>query len=296
VRRLSVLLGAVALAACGGASDGQQAATPADVVKQAAAKMVDARSARFTVVGTMRNKELAGRPLDFGVKGVTQFDGTKEWIWWDMSKIFPAIATSSLPATEREDVRRLLESPRDWLLELRVRGKATWTRLPGATALVGGKPWIRSETGTQSGFVEPGSGQGFSWIDLSALITYLRALGHVEELGREEGLTQYRGRVQLNRLPALAAARERAAVKKRIRQVIRQTGKHALPLEVWIDDGGVARRFRVTDFTPRDPGEKYPTRWRATMDVLEYDVHFDVLRPPARKVMSDKEFQQLAGS
>jgi hypothetical protein len=295
VRRLSLLLGVVALAACGGASDGQQAATPAEVVKQAAANMGDAGSARFTVEGTMRNKELARRPLDFGVKGVTQFDGKKQWIWWDMSKIFPAIATSSLPATEREDVRRLLEDPEDWLLELRVSGKATWTRLPGLTALFGGKPWIRSETGKQS-IVEPGRGQGFSWIDPSALITYLRALGHVEELGREEGLRQYRGRVQLNRLPALAAERERATVRKRIRQVIRQTGKHALPLEVWIDDGGVAHRFRVTDFTPRDPGEKYPTRWRATTDVLEYSVDFDVLRPPARKVISDKEFHQLAGS
>jgi hypothetical protein len=295
MRRLSLLLGVLALAACGGASDAQKAAKPAEVLKQVAAKMAEAGSARFTVDGTMRNKELAARPLAFGVKGVMQFDGKKQWIWWDMSKIFPAIATSSLPATEREDVRRLLEDPEDWLMELRVSGKASWMRLPGLTALFGGKPWIRAETGKQS-VVEPGSGQGFSWIDPSALITYLRVLGHVEELGRKEGLTQYRGRVQLNRLPALGPERERATVRKRIRKVIRQTGKQALPLEVWIDDGGVARRFRVTDFTPRDPGEKYPTRWRMTMDVLEYGVDFDVLRPPARKVMSDKEFHRLAGS
>ena len=84
MRRLGLLLGVVVLAACaGGAASPGQTASPAEVLKQAAAKMSDAGSARFTVEGTMRNKEFATGPLGFGAKGVSRFDGTRAWIWWD---------------------------------------------------------------------------------------------------------------------------------------------------------------------------------------------------------------------
>jgi hypothetical protein len=284
VRRLVLLLGVLVLTACGGAAAPEQTASPGEILQQAAAKMSDARSARFTVEGTVRNKEFATGPLRFGAKGVSRFDGKRAWIWWDMSKIFPALGASQLPVGQREDAKRLLDDPAGWRVELRFIGRSAWVRIPAFDDLLRGKPWVRDDTPEDL----LGRGQPSTWLDPGSLMVYLSALGHVEELGREDELTHYRGRVQLQRLPALTPKRDRAYVRKTIRQVIEQTGKRTFPLDVWLDDNGVPRRFRGTDFTPKGE-DKYPTKWQATVEILEYGVDFDVPRPPARKVATEED-------
>jgi len=293
VRRLSllVLVLVLVLAACGGASaPEQQQASPAEVLKQAAAKMEDAGSARYTVTGKMRNKTYAQRPLAFTLRGISTFDDKAVWVWWDLSEVYPAIIASQAPAADRATVRALVEDRRGWQMEFRQRGKTNWMRLPAFTEHFGAKPWIRGsdasgEDDFGGAFALPGD-----------LIAYMRATRHVEELGREDGLAHYRGRVELRRVAAHVPRRDRAMVRKAVREVIRDTGKATLPLDVWLADDGLPRRFRVDDIEPRTSTERYPTTWRATMEILEYGVDFDVLRPPARKVMTEQEFDRLTES
>jgi hypothetical protein len=285
-----VVVAVAALTACGGAAP-EQTASPSAVVEQAAAAMAAAGSARYTVHGTVRNKDISNRALPFTAKGQSRFDGKQAWIWWDVSNIFPVAIAHSAPATERADLRRFLEDPDGWHAELRIRGKTSWMRIPALTDLVGSKPWLE---GGEEDDVELGPES--AWIDPGGLIAYLRALRHVEEVGAEESGTHYRGRVELKRIAALAPKRSRARLQKLVRQVAEQTGKRAVPLDIWIADGNLPVRFRVTVIEPRSGGDRYPTTWKSTIDVLEYGVDFDVLRPPARKVMTDQEFEKLTES
>lgn len=78
--------------------------------------------------------------------------------------------------------------------------------------------------------------------------------------------------------------------------MIAQTGKRAFLLEVRLGADGLPRRVSVAEWEPRGEGERYPTTWRATVEVREYGVDFDVLRPPARKVMTEQQFDRPTGS
>ena len=298
MRRLSLvpLVLVLTLAACGGAEPGSgPSVSPRDAVHQAAAKRVAAKSALFAVEGTMRDKQYAERALPFKVKGQTAFGREKAWLWWDLRDVYPSLIASGTAPGEREIYRAFLDDPRGWRMEVRIRGRYAWVSLPAVTEIFHAKSWIKKRSSELLERDIDGESD-FPSLDFGELIIYLKAANHVEEIGVEDGLTHYRARVPLRRLAAQAPKNKRARLRREARQVIAQTGKQAIPLQVWLDSDGVPHRFRVTEWEPRNENERYPTTYRTGIEILEYGVDFDVPRPPARKVMTAKEFDQLAGS
>jgi hypothetical protein len=99
--------------------------------------------------------------------------------------------------------------------------------------------------------------------------------------------------VELERVPDHAPANKRDELRKKIERTIEQTGQRTVPVDIWVDEDAMPRRLRFVDVSPPGKGERYPTTWRATMDILEYDVPVEVAPPPAKDVMTEDEFDNL---
>ena len=294
---LAVLLLAVLLAACGGgAQEASSPASPAAALDKAANNMEAAGSLRYTLKVSMLSRDMSNRPIPFTGEGVAAINEERGRMTLDLAKMFEiAIAQEAGPG-ERKFIEMLFGDRKGWKADMRYIGNTGWMRIPALTELVGGKPWIKLEDGN-----EPESGLdvalGDSPNNPATLLPYLRSLGPVKEVGKEQvhGLatTHYHATVELERVPDQAPADKRDELRKRIERTIEQTGQRTVPIEVWVDENALPRRLRFVDVSPPAKDEKYPTTYRATMEILEYNVTVDVVSPPARKVMSEAEFDRL---
>jgi hypothetical protein len=292
VRRLSLLLGVLLLAACGAQ---QEASSPADVLDQAAEKLEAAGSLRYTLDVSMRSRDMSDRPIPFRGEGVTTTEDERGIVLLDLAPMFKALIAHEAGPGQREFMESFFDHPEDWRAEVRYIGDKGWMRIPALTEVVGARPWIEIADD------EPESGLdialGAAPDSPAALLPYLRALGPVDEVGGEEvrGLptTRYQATVELERVPAQAPEGKRNALRKQIERAIEQTGQRTVPIDVWVDDDLLPRRMRFVDVSPPGRDEKYPTTYRATMEILEYGVPVRVVRPPARHVMTEGEFDHL---
>jgi len=112
-------------------------------------------------------------------------------------------------------------------------------------------------------FIEPGR----------LLAAFERVSGKVEALGKEtvRGVEtdHYRLTLELERLIETAPARDRAGLRKELEARKSKTQ----PVEIWIDDAGLARRVRVV--VESDP---------VTIDFFDFGVEVDVEAPPDDQV------------
>jgi hypothetical protein len=135
-------------------------------------------------------------------------------------------------------------------------------------------------------------------IDLEALssgsqdpaqgLQYLRAAsGDVKRVGEEDvrgvKTTHYKATVDLRRYPDTAPARNRAAIRRSIGQMIKLSGTSKLPMEVWIDKDDVVRRLKQTIRTEISPSAR--TTMVQTVDLYDFGTPVDV------DVPSDDETQ-----
>ena len=292
MRRLTLLLLVLALAACGS----QEASSPAEVLDQAAENMEAAGSMRYTLDATIQSRDLGGKPIPFRGGGVSTVDDERGLMTLDLAPMFKAAIAQEAGSLERAFFETLFGDPEDWRSEFRYVGDQGWMRVPGLTDLVGGKPWIEL-----SDIDEPESGLDLALAgspdNPAALLPYLRSLGPVEEAGSEqiEGreTTHYRATVELERVPDHAPADKREELRRQIERTIQQTGQRTVPFDVWVDEDALPRRMRFVDVSPPGEDEQYPTTWRATIDILEYGVPVEVEPPPAKDVMSEGELDRL---
>jgi hypothetical protein len=147
--------------------------------------------------------------------------------------------------------------------------------LPGALA------WLKvdlAKLGAQQG-IDFEQLLQFNQSDPTEALAYLRAAGSdFRELGSEEvrsvGTTRYRGTIDLHKVAAQAPAQARKSYER----VIELSGQSTLPMDVWIDDEGLARRIRFEQQLPNGAALKM------TVELYDFGADVDVEVPPADQV------------
>jgi hypothetical protein len=166
--------------------------------------------------------------------------------------------------------------------------------------LPGGKRWLKIDlaaAGKQAG-VDVGAlmGQGASQ-DPTQVLTYLKAAsGDITRVGTETvrgvATTHYTATIDFRKVPDSAPADQRAAVRRSIEQLIKLAGSSRAPIEVWIDEDGLARRV-VTTTTTGTAAQRIKLRQR--IELYDFGTKVDVKIPPAGAVVDFGDLGDLGG-
>ena len=127
-------------------------------------------------------------------------------------------------------------------------------------------------------------------------------MGSVEKVGQEKirgvSTTHYRAVMDLRK----TAAQEGTEAQKAYDKMTEQMGTGEIPVDVWLDEQGRARRFQM-DMTTTVPapatdpvagGATTEEKIRVTMtqDIFDFGVPVEVSPPPPEKTMSFEELEQ----
>jgi hypothetical protein len=168
-----------------------------------------------------------------------------------------------------------------------------------AAGLKSGKKWLKFDLAK----VSKGLGIDLSQLgqvgqDPSQSMQMLKAIGgDVKKVGDEKvrgvDTTHYSATVDFDRYPAAVPASDRAAVRKSIDSLIKLTGQRTVPVDVWVDDDKVVRRFGQT-ITTKIPGAG-SMQVKMTMDFYDFGTKVDVTAPPAAPVQDISALAQGLG-
>jgi hypothetical protein len=154
---------------------------------------------------------------------------------------------------------------------------------PGAAAQIpGGKQWFKldlAKLGKQTG-LSLGQLSQLNQSDPSQALDFIRgAANDFQEVGTEDvrgtQTTHYKGNVDLTKVAADAPA----GVKEIYQQLLAQSTDKTLPMEVWIDGGGLVRKIR---FTQKQPGGSTMT---VDEELYDFGTQVDTTPPPANEVL-----------
>ncbi len=191
--------------------------------------------------------------------------------------------------------------------EMRMLNNVAYYKMPrDATAQMPEmKPWVKADLDS---FYEQQYGQSFSEMqannptDPTQQLEALKDVGSVERIGQQKirgaSTIHYRAVMNLRK----AAAQEGPEVKKAYDKMIEQMGTSEIPMDVWLDEQGRARRFAM-DMTmtvpvpAADPSAGGATteekiRFTMTEDIFDFGVPVNVTPPPPEKTMSQKELER----
>ena len=191
--------------------------------------------------------------------------------------------------------------------EFRMIGNDMYYKMPqDATAQMPEmKPWVKADLNS---FYEQQYGTSFSEMqantptDPAKQLEALKDVGPVERIGQEKirgvSTIHYRAVIDLKK----AAAQGGPKVKKAYDKMIRQTGTSEIPMDVWLDEQGRVRRFKM-DMTmtvpvpaadPSAGGATTEEKIRVVMteDIFDFGVPVNVSPPPPEKTMSQKELER----
>jgi hypothetical protein len=276
-------LAALVLAGCANAAVRQRTETPQDAlarVQGTAAKVIDAKSARFSM--TVRTI-FAGEQIPASTAttvGVYDYAAHK-------GQMDTSVKTAGIPF--RETVRTL------------VIGSRVYTKLPappelpeGGPAIPGDhKPWIEFELPKElSGFgglgpgVGPGPGEGAA--DPTEALRYLEAAASKVDLVGQE---QVRGVAATRYAVTFDAANQAAQLPAQLRGFYEESGfAFARPADVWIDQQGRLRKihYAITMKAPDLGTAAEQTAPKVTVDstleLYDFGVEVQVTPPPASQV------------
>jgi hypothetical protein len=162
-----------------------------------------------------------------------------------------------------------------------------------AASLPRGKRWLKID------LAKAGKAAG---IDLGALaqqgqdptqaVSYLKAAsGDVKRVGEEDvrgvPTTHYRATIDFRRYPDTVPAKDRAAVRATIEQVIKLSGSNTAPMEVWIGKDDVVRRVKQTIRTLVAPGTRGTINQQ--VELFDFGTPVDVTLPPAREIQDSTD-------
>ena len=264
MKRISLILAALAttgaLAGCG--SDDFNP----DVVAQAADKTASAGGAKMSVVTSVEGQTLRG-------SGFVDAKGHRARI------------TMTLPQGAGEMETVFLE-------------RVLYMRFPPALAkgVPGGKAWVKLDLdrfGKKTG-IDFGALQSASGNDPSGQLDQLRGAGDVKRVGTEKvrgtDTTHYKATIDLRKAVDQAPAAKREAVRRSIDKVIELSGQRTMPMEVWLDKQGRARRTKIT--------QKVQGRSLTySMDLYDFGTREALKAPPASetKDLTDVAAKGAAG-
>jgi len=246
-RALALLLLALPLAACGGSD-----VTSLDPIAQAASKTRTAGGAHFQMDARLA---IQGQNVAFGGPGEIGGDGRS----MRMHLTMPMAALGVTGGSNGSATFDVVASGESFYL----RGGPFERIAPGK--------WVRVKN-TNKNF---SLGQN----DPTQVLEYLRATSEVEEQGtdtvRGVSTTHYTARIQIDKI----ADRVTADTARALRQLSKTLGTNEIPMDVWVDDGGLVRRVKM-DWSTNTTGS-----FVITMDIFDYgDVTIDV---PAESETTD---------
>lgn len=258
------------LVGCGGGD------VSADPVAAAATKTADAGSSRVSFVGTMALVETGGEAVRFTGEGVFDYSARRGRLEYDLSDLVEAAGGPTGLEIKAEFL---------WL------GLDFYMRMPFLTQdRPRAKPWVKLDLVKSEAAASELMAVG-GW-DPARTLEFLRASsGRITEVGEEPvrgvATTHYRAQIDFERAIEQVSEDVRPILRKQMRAYERRTGRKGFPLEVWVDDEGLARRIRMDD--PAGTLE----RVTMTTDLYDFGVGVNVEPPPADQVMSEKELDAM---
>jgi hypothetical protein len=150
------------------------------------------------------------------------------------------------------------------------------------------KPWLkvnlqqagRSQGLDLSAFLQLGQGG-----DPTQSLQYLRGASDVKKKGSEEvrgvDTTHYEMTVDLRRVADKAPQQLRARLRNATAQIIRVTGQRKVPVEIWVDDQSLVRRFVQRQKIPIQ-GKR--TDMTLRMELFDFGTSVSAAPPPASQV------------
>lgn len=166
--------------------------------------------------------------------------------------------------------------------EMRMLGSVVYMKLPGNE--LGNRPWIKFdlEAMGESGAPVPGLNPASN--DPRGVLDALRGVsGDVEEIGEQAirgvATTHYRATVDL------AKAQDEVPEDRRedFAAFSEQLGIEELPIDVWVDEEGRARRFAYEVETPA-AGSTPASQVDLVIELFDFGVEVDVEAPPESEV------------
>src|SRR6266851_4096071 len=182
-----------------------------------------------------------------------------------------------------------VQVPRAGSIEVVYSGHVIYERIPQLAAQTG-KAWVKIDLDN----LAQGSGG-----DPSEGLSYLRgAVGAVVTAGHEKvrgvQTTHYKATTDVNRAAAQLPVAQQATTK----QISDQFGITTIPVEVWIDAQGRARRVQITivysgaHLPAGFPANALPQRVESTAEFYDFGTPVSVTVPPADQAA---DLAQLAG-
>ena len=173
-------------------------------------------------------------------------------------------------------------------MEILTKGSVYYVKWPLLSSAVKAKtPWISFDITKldQISGIDTSSLRSVNQGDPSQTLVYLKAAGTVEDQGTEDvdgtSTTKYHGVIDLNRIPSLAPADQRDAVTASVKTLKETYGISELPLDVWIDDGGLPRKL-FYEISTKVQGSEVETTLE--MKLSDYGISVDVQPPSASQV------------
>jgi hypothetical protein len=261
VRRIPVLLLALAAAGCGAGTSQTTApptsASPQQLIAGAADATAKAGSARMTMDMTMT----LGTEGTMDMHGDGRFDmrakrGTMDLVVHELGK--------------RIEMREIVD------------GTIVYVKIPAP--LSGGKHWMKVDTNARNAAgMNLGALSQANQGDPTQALSYLRgASSSIVRVGAEAvrgtPTTHYHAVIDLGRIAANAPADVREEVRHSIDQMSALTGITSLPVEVWIDGQGRVRR-EVMDMRFENTAMAGVTM-HMSMDLFDFGTPVDVTVPP----------------
>ena len=290
---LAVLGLAGALVGCGGGTGASVVSEPIsfEQLSQAAAASAEATSGRFEFSFEMT---LPGTEKPFALSGDGAFDAStnRSAISIDFSLFAELFAStlSGLGGNMPADAPDFGDAEA-WKIDVRQDGAVVYVHFPLLSSeLPAGKSWVRMDVRNALEGPE---------LDLSELhelagnprdmLDFLRAAsGEIETVGAETlrgvGTTRYRATLNLADYENLVPADRREELRSILGEMIDQSGLGEIPVDVWLDDFGLVRKFDMS-FTATQPGTTNIAEASTTFELYDYGKQVDVAPPPADEVV-----------
>jgi hypothetical protein len=296
---LTTLCSAAALAmalatGCGG-GEGNPAVAGEPIsfqeLARSASSSADATSGRFSFSMEMAYPG-ADEPLAFSGEGAFDAESGRASFTVDMSSfasllggLFAGMAAPTKAGAPDFD------DPSGWKIEAVQDGTVSYVRFPALQdQLPSGKSWIRTDA-------SDAAGQGFDFTqfeqltssDPRELLDFLQAAsGEIETVGAEQlrgvETTHYRATIDPLAYEKLVSPEKRPELESLAEQMAAQSGLGAIPVDVWLDGGGLVRKLTMA-FSAMQPGTSGSGDVSMTFELYDYGEDVAIDLPPASEVV-----------
>jgi hypothetical protein len=302
VTALSALVLVAALAACGSSGSEERAAPEANAPATTEGRAATARPVSARTLASVASRTAGSQTARFALVMQQTLPGSTEPVSLTADGAFDtasgrAMLTMDMSAFAAAFGGGAGGSANDWHIEAVQDGAVIYMRMPMLTKqLPGGKEWVMVDVRRQA--AQRGldlSQLGMQSADPRATLEYLKAVaGKVRTLGTEtvRGVptTHYRAVVDVRRYLRSVPAAQRNAFGN-LDQLVGQAGLAKLPLELWVDADGLARRMTMV-FTMTPAGQPVTTSF--SMELFDYGKPVAIDLPP-RDAVADLAALGLTG-